>query len=69
MIVNILAVVWGATMIINLSWYRPVEGAAAYLNLSIYIFVPLILVVGGLYYFLVQKPMAKRAQQQGKGAA
>jgi urea carboxylase system permease len=69
LIVNILAVVWGAAMIINLSWYRPVEGAAAYLNLAIYIFVPLILVVGGLYYFLVQKPMAKRAQQQDKPTA
>ncbi len=69
MIVNILAVVWGATMITILSWYRPVESAAAYLNLAIYIFIPLILVVGGLYYFLVQKPMTKRAQQQGKPGA
>ena len=69
LIVNILAVVWGVAMIINLSWYRPVEGAAGYLNLAIYIFVPLILVVGLLYYFLVQKPMARRAQQKDKGAA
>jgi hypothetical protein len=69
LIVNILAVVWGVAMIINLSWYRPVEGAAGYLNLAIYIFVPLIVVVGLVYYFLVQKPMARRAQQQDKGAA
>lgn len=69
LIVNILAVVWGIAMIVNLSWYRPVEGAANYLNLAIYIFVPVILVIGALYYFLVQKPMAKRAQQQEKGAA
>jgi hypothetical protein len=63
LIVNILAVAWGIAMIINLSWYRPVATAAGYLNLAIYIFVPLILVVGGLYYFLVQRPMAKRAQK------
>jgi urea carboxylase system permease len=63
LIVNILAVAWGIAMIINLSWYRPAATAAGYLNLAIYIFVPLILVVGGLYYFLVQRPMAKRAQK------
>jgi urea carboxylase system permease len=69
LIVNVLAVVWGIAMIINLSWYRPNPASPAYLNLAIYIFVPLILVVGALYYFLVQKPMAKRAQQQGKSGA
>jgi amino acid transporter len=69
LIVNALAVTWGIAMIINLSWYRPVEGAPAYLNLAIYIFVPLILVIGALYYFLVQKPMARRAQKQGTTAA
>ncbi|HEY1387646.1 MAG TPA: amino acid permease [Ktedonobacterales bacterium] len=69
LIVNILAVVWGAAMIINLSWYRPNPANPDYLNLAIYIFVPLILVIGALYYFLVQKPMAKRAQQQGKPGA
>ena len=69
LIVNLLAVAWGIAMIVNLAWYRPSETAAGYLNLAIYIFVPLILVVGLLYYFLVQKPMAKRAQQQEKGAA
>lgn len=69
LIVNALAVAWGIAMIINLSWYRPVEGAPAYLNLAIYIFVPLILVIGALYYFLVQKPMARRAQKQGTTAA
>jgi urea carboxylase system permease len=61
LIVNVLAVVWGIAMIVNMSWYRPVEGAAGYLNLAIYIFVPLILIVGALYYYLVQKPMASRA--------
>lgn len=69
LIVNALAVAWGIAMIINLSWYRPVEGAPAYLNLAIYIFVPLLLVIGALYYFLVQKPMARRAQKQGTTAA
>jgi amino acid transporter len=69
LIVNVLAVVWGIAMIINLSWYRPNPASPAYLNLAIYIFVPLILVVGALYYFLVQKPMAKRAQQQDNPAA
>lgn len=69
LIVNAVAVVWGIAMIINLSWYRPNPANPAYLNLAIYIFVPLILVVGALYYFLVQKPMAKRAQQQDKPAA
>jgi urea carboxylase system permease len=68
LIVNILAVVWGIAMIINLSWYRPVDTAATYLNLAIYIFVPLILVVGALYYFLVQRPMARRAVQDEKAA-
>jgi hypothetical protein len=69
LIVNALAVVWGIAMIINLSWYRPNPASPAYLNLAIYIFVPLILVVGALYYFLVQKPTAKRAQQQDKSKA
>lgn len=69
LIVNILAVAWGIAMIINLSWYRPVEGAPAYLNLAIYIFVPLILIVGALYYFLVQRPMARRAEKDETNAA
>src|SRR5262249_2545003 len=68
LIVNILAVAWGVAMIINLSWYRPVATAATYLNLAIYIFVPLILLTGALYYFLVQRPMARRAMRD-KAAA
>jgi urea carboxylase system permease len=55
MIVNVLAVLWGAAMIINLSWYRPVEGAPWYLNYATFVFVPVIVVVGLLYYYLVQK--------------
>jgi amino acid transporter len=69
LIVNILAVVWGVAMIINLSWYRPVAGAPTYLNLAIYIFVPAIVVLGALYYFLVQKPMARRAAKEDSSAA
>ncbi|HET8907325.1 MAG TPA: amino acid permease [Ktedonobacterales bacterium] len=69
LIVNILAVVWGVAMIVNLSWYRPSPSNPAYLNLAVYIFVPLILVVGALYYFLVQKPMARRTEQASDSAA
>jgi urea carboxylase system permease len=55
LVINALAVLYGAAMIVNLSWYRPVATQAAYLNLAIYIFVPLILVVGAIYYYGFQK--------------
>lgn len=55
LIINVLAVLWGAAMIVNLSWYRPSPAAPAYLNLAVYIFVPLILVLGAGYYYAVQR--------------
>ncbi|MEO7002186.1 MAG: hypothetical protein ABI068_10190 [Ktedonobacterales bacterium] len=54
-IVNLLAVLWGVAMIVNLSWYRPVATAPFYLNAAIYIFVPIILIVGAIYYYGFQK--------------
>lgn len=61
MIVNIVAVLWGAAMIINLSWYRPVAGAPWYLNYATFVFVPVIVGVGLLYYYLVQKRQSSGA--------
>jgi amino acid transporter len=55
LIVNILAVIWGAAMIINLSWYRPAPANPWYLNYAVFIFVPVIVVVGLLYYYGFQK--------------
>lgn len=58
LIINLIAVIYGVVMIINLSWYRPTPGAAAYLNYATYIFVPVIIVVGLLYYYGFQKRRA-----------
>ncbi|HEX8983514.1 MAG TPA: hypothetical protein VF792_12120, partial [Ktedonobacterales bacterium] len=55
LIVNVLAVIYGVAMIINLSWYRPTPGAAWYLNYATFIFVPVIIVIGLLYYYGFQK--------------
>ena len=55
LVINALAVLYGAAMIVNLSWYRPVATQAAYLNLAIYLFVPLILIVGAIYYYGFQR--------------
>jgi amino acid transporter len=54
-IINALAVVWGVAMIVNLSWYRPSATAPWYLNYATFIFVPVIVVVGLLYYYGFQK--------------
>lgn len=59
LIINVLAVVWGAAMIVNLGWYRPTAGAPWYLNLAVPVFVPVIIVIGLLYYYGFQK---RRAQ-------
>lgn len=58
LIVNIGAVVWGAAMIVNLSWYRPVSSQPGYVNLAVFIFVPLIVVVGAIYYYAFQRRRA-----------
>ncbi len=63
LIVNILAVIWGVAMIINLSWYRPTAGAPWYLNLAVPIFVPVIIVVGLLYYYGFQKGRSTSAAE------
>lgn len=55
LIVNVLAVIYGVAMIINLSWYRPTPGAAWYLNYATFVFVPVIIVIGLLYYYGFQK--------------
>lgn len=60
LIVNLIAVIYGAAMIINLAWYRPVSTAPAYLNLATFIFVPLIIVIGLLYYYGFQKRRSGR---------
>jgi amino acid transporter len=59
LIINLGAVIWGAAMIINLGWYRPTPGAPAYLNLATPIFVPVIIVIGLLYYYGFQKPRSR----------
>lgn len=61
LIVNLIAVIWGVAMIINLSWYRPVAGAPWYLNLAVPIFVPVIVVIGLLYYYGFQKGRSTNA--------
>lgn len=55
LIINLIAVIWGVAMIVNLSWWRPVANAPFYLNAAIYIFVPLILIIGAIYYYGFQK--------------
>lgn len=65
LIINVAAVIWGAAMIVNLSWYRPVASQAAYLNLAVPIFVPIIVVVGLLYYFGFQRRRSQAAPAAG----
>jgi hypothetical protein len=48
-------VIYQVAMIINLAWYRPAAGAPAYLNLATFIFVPVIVVIGLLYYYGFQR--------------
>ncbi|HEX8996215.1 MAG TPA: amino acid permease [Ktedonobacterales bacterium] len=55
LIINLIAVIYQVAMIINLAWYRPTSGAPAYLNLATFIFVPVIVVLGLLYYYGFQK--------------
>lgn len=55
LIINLLAVLWGAAMIVNLSWWRPSPTQPFYLNAAIYLFVPLIVIVGIVYYYGFQK--------------
>jgi amino acid transporter len=55
LLINIVAVLWGVGMIVNLAWYRPTAGAAWYLNLATLVFVPVIVVVGLIYYYGWQK--------------
>jgi hypothetical protein len=49
--INVAAVIWGVAMIINLGWYRPVSTQPFYLNAAVPIFVPLIVVLGAIYYY------------------
>ncbi len=58
LIINILAVIWGATMIVNLGWYRPADTLPFYLNAAVPIFVPLIIIIGLIYYYGWQKRRA-----------
>jgi urea carboxylase system permease len=60
LIINAIAVIYGVVMIVNLAWYRPTPGAAGYLNYATFIFVPLIIVIGLLYYYGFQKRRAAR---------
>jgi cytochrome c biogenesis factor len=53
--INAAAVLWGVAMIINLAWYRPTDGAPWYLNLATLVFVPVIILVGLIYYYGWQK--------------
>jgi urea carboxylase system permease len=55
LIINVIAVIYQVAMIINLAWYRPAAGAPAYLNLATFIFVPVIVVIGLLYYYGFQR--------------
>jgi urea carboxylase system permease len=61
LIINLLAVLWGAAMIVNLAWYRPVDTQPFYLNAAVLIFVPVILVVGVIYYYGFQRRMSAKA--------
>jgi urea carboxylase system permease len=61
LVINVLAVVWGIAMIINLSWYRPAANLPFYLNAAVPIFVPLILLIGIIYYVAFQRRRAVTA--------
>jgi urea carboxylase system permease len=60
LVINALAVLWGAGMIVNLAWYRPTAGAPAYLNLAM-LFVPAIIIIGAIYYYGFQQRRASAA--------
>lgn len=66
-IINLLAVVWGVAMIVNLSWWRPTAGAPFYLNAAVYIFVPLILIIGAIYYYGFQRRRAAAVSATAPG--
>jgi amino acid transporter len=51
-VINVIALIYQVAMIINLAWYRPTAGAAWYLNLAV-LFVPIIMVLGAIYYYAV----------------
>jgi urea carboxylase system permease len=54
--VNVLAVLWGAAIIVNVSWPRPeVYGPEWYRRFAAPLATGGLLAVGGLYYFLVQR--------------
>jgi urea carboxylase system permease len=56
--INVIALIYQVAMIINLAWYRPVATAPWYLNLAV-LFVPIIMVLGGIYYYAVVRPRAR----------
>jgi amino acid transporter len=56
--INIIALIYQVAMIISLAWYRPVANAPWYLNLTV-LFVPIIMVFGGMYYYAVVRPRAR----------
>jgi urea carboxylase system permease len=54
--VNILAVVWGVAMIVNIGWPRPaIYGDEWYRQYGALLFTGALLVAGGAYYALVQR--------------
>jgi amino acid transporter len=55
LVINVLAVLWGAAMIVNLAWYRPTPDAAWYLNLATLIFVLAVIIIGAIYYYGFQQ--------------
>jgi urea carboxylase system permease len=68
LIINLLAVLWGAAMIVNLAWYRPAQTQPFYLNAAVLIFVPVILIVGAFYYYAFQRRRSARLALEGEGA-
>jgi len=56
LLVNLLAVVWGVALIVNIGWPRPeVYGEAWYQQYAALLFTALLMGSGGLYYWLVQR--------------
>jgi urea carboxylase system permease len=56
LLVNVLAIFWGAALIANMAWPRPeVYGTAWYERYAALLFTAILLGSGGLYYWLVQR--------------
>jgi urea carboxylase system permease len=68
--VNVLAVLWGVLLIVNLAWPRPeVYGEAWYERWAAVIFTAILLGAGGAYYMLVQRHRTGVRAEHRAGAA